>query len=711
MPREEIKLNIELDSRYYAEIKNTEGSEEILQETGGEDGLSPVPEDEEEGMPEGRLVPEDTGVFLDDPEEPLNPDCSDDKVPADVTDMEGKKKIHVPVLISMTKVLFDRYRLPLYTFLNRCLRNGTLERVTGRKILTPIINREVVKFSHVTYWRIDRENFYADVEVELNLKSTLGTSLWKGYIVCWCNFDPKLSVCIEELTDTVSRSREEYDLLSRYLVPYSTNRRVDEIAEEILKEFCLEALTDPQKRNAELLARWLGLTIVYHPIYEHKGVDSIVFFKEDYLSVGEDRYEKTEKGKKKHIKAPCGNDILIPANTIVINTNRIRREHSSYNIYHECYHFQEHYLFYALQELASNDFRQVPTIEKIIDKDKEEKDSIYFLEKQASRGGMGLMLPATHTRWMILDECSKVDTYDHPGVLYETAGTAMRKKLFLPDFRIRMRMIQLGHIDAKGSLNYIGKDKIEPFSFDHDAWRDNDHTFIIDGYLVTMLKKKNKDFRELMESGKYVYADGHVVRNLPEFVRKDEKQNGLFLTDWAKKHVDRCCLRFVQKYVQKNVGRYVYGRLYYDSDYVKQCEFYLSDIVNEKQINLPDAQYEYEKDFPGTFKEAFEKLMHKNHETQETMADKLGTTRRSLREWLKDPERKISADFIITVSQMWKVPAFISSLLFESAGIRLNRKDPRHRALEHIRTVMWDQGIDEANRFLRENNMEPLRIQ
>ena len=103
--------------------------------------------------------------------------------------------------------------------------------------------------------------------------------------------------------------------------------------------------------------------------------------------------------------------------------------------------------------------------------------------------------------------------------------------------------------------------------------------------------------------------------------------------------------------------------------------------------------------------------MHKNHETQETMADKLGTTRRSLREWLKDPERKISADFIITVSQMWKVPAFISSLLFESAGIHLNRKDPRHRALEHIRTVMWDQGIDEANRFLRENNMEPLRIQ
>ena len=174
--------------------------------------------------------------------------------------------------------------------------------------------------------------------------------------------------------------------------------------------------------------------------------------------------------------------------------------------------------------------------------------------------------------------------------------------------------------------------------------------------------------------------------------------------------MDRCCLRFVQKYVQKNVGRYVYGRMYYDADYVKQCEFYLSDLVNEKQLSLPDARYEYEKTFPETFKEAFEELMHKNEETQETMADKIGTTRRSLREWLKDPEKKISADFIVYISQMWKLPDFISSMLLESAGICLNRRDPRNRALDYIRTTMWDQGIDAANAFLRSNHMESLRI-
>ncbi|HAE44619.1 MAG TPA: hypothetical protein DCG37_03325 [Lachnospiraceae bacterium] len=652
----------------------------------------------------------DEGIVLNEPMEPENADCSVDTVPADVLDTEGRKKVRVPELISMTKVLFDRYRLPLYAYLIRCLRNGTLESLVQKKILNHTINREVAAFPYVTYWRIDRENFYADIEVELKLKTPSGPFRWKGWLVCWCSFTPKLSLSIEYLTGSLTRSREEYDLLSRYLVPYSTNSRVDEISENIWKEFCPEALTDPSKRSAEKLAKRMGLTITHRAVYDHHGVDSILFFKDDQLYLGEDRYEKEEKGKQKHIKSDSGKPVIIPANTIVVNSNRIRQEYSGFHIFHECYHYQEHYLFYCLQELASNDFRQVPTREVFLNKDEEVKDSIYFLEKQADRGALGLMMPATDTRRMIHDECSKVKGYSHAGELYDAAGTAMRRKLYLPDFRIRTRMIQLGHLDAKGALNYVEKSKIEPFAFEHEAWSDSEHTFIIDPSKVNALMSRNKEFRDLMDGGRYIYADGHVVRNLPKYVRWDEEREQRLLTDWAKEHVDKCCLRFVQRFVQKNVGRYVYGRMYYDPAYVKQCEFYLSDLINEKQMNLPDAQYEYEKNFPETFKEAFETLMHKNGETQETMADKLCTTRRSLREWLKNPERKISADFIIYVSQMWKLPDFISSLLLESAGICLNRKDPRCRALEYIRTTLWDQGIDAANTFLTNNNMEILTI-
>jgi hypothetical protein len=53
---------------------------------------------------------------LKDPEIPVQEDCSNDTVPAGTTNMEGKKKVLVPELITMTKVLFDRYRLDMYTY-------------------------------------------------------------------------------------------------------------------------------------------------------------------------------------------------------------------------------------------------------------------------------------------------------------------------------------------------------------------------------------------------------------------------------------------------------------------------------------------------------------------------------------------------------------------------------------------------------------------
>ena len=78
---------------------------------------------------------------------------------------------------------------------------------------------------------------------------------------------------------------------------------------------------------------------------------------------------------------------------------------------------------------------------------------------------MGLMMPASHMRRMILEECGKVKDFRHEGEVYEAAGMAIRQQLRLPEFRIRMRMVQLGHVGAKGALNYAQKEKMEPFAF------------------------------------------------------------------------------------------------------------------------------------------------------------------------------------------------------------------------------------------------------
>ena len=656
---------------------------------------------------------------LKDPEVPIQEDCSNDIVPAGTTDLEGKKKVLVPELITMTKVLFDRYRLAMYSYLNRCLRNGTLASLVGSRITTRIINHDICSFPGVTYWRIDRENFYADVTVELRLQAVFGMQTWKGVLVFWCGFDENGLYCsIEDLTEETNRAEDGLDMLSPYLVPYATNKRVDEISESIWGHYLPEALTDPTKRISGDLAKRMGLTIEFHPVYEHRNVESIIFFKQDELSIGEDRKEKDADGKEHHIKAKSGKPVIIPANTIVININKICQDYSSFNVFHECYHYEEHYLFFCLQEMGSNDVRQVKTREVIVDKDEVVKDPIYFIEKQANRGGYGLMMPATDTGEQISEQCRKAEGYRHAGDKYEIVGKELAKSLHLPHFRIWARMIQLGHVAAKGALNYVDRELIEPFAFSPDSWREDQHTFVVDETTVKRLQKKSDDLREIMESGRYIYADGHVVRNEPDYVetrfvddpREPEPQEKRVLTSWANAHVDDCCLRFVRMYVQQNVGRYVYGRLYYDAALVKQEEFYLSDLINTKQLNVPDAKYTYKREFPDSFRDAFEMLMHKNGETQETMAEKLNTTDRTIRDWLKDPERKISIDFVVTVSLMWKLPDWISRLLLESAGKSLNEKDRRHRALSYILDIMWDKGVEEANQYLASQGLQILSI-
>lgn len=664
-------------------------------------------------------------VPLEPPEIPIDEDCSSGVVPGDailsvkciarkaddsdaISD-DGKRKVFVPELLSMTKVLFDKHKRTMYDFLKNCLHNGTLEDLVGSKILTTKINHNNCVFPNVEYWRIDRENFFADVAVELSLDLQFGAIRWNGYIVFWCSAedeDSEITCTIESLEKELNRKEEGNAMLDRFLIPIVTNQRVDEIAEGVWDQFLSEALRDPSKRVAETLAKKMGLRIEFHPVYEHRDVDSIVFFKTDSLEIGEDRTETGKDGKEKHIKSKTSKPVIIPANTIVVNTNRVRRDYSSFHIYHECYHYSEHYLFFRLQEMDSNDLRQVRVKEVCVDKDAKVVNPIYFAEKQANRGAYGLMMPKTHMNELIIDKCQRAENYRHAGEKFETAGIALSRELHLPHFRIRSRMIQLGNVEARGALNYVDRELIQPFAFDRDAWREDRYTFVVDEATVYRLRRQNPGLDELMASGKYIYADGHVVKNTPRYVRREGEK--LLLTDEALKRVDNCCLRFVRLYVQQNIGRYVYGRMYFDPELQKQNEFYLSDLVNQKQLSIPDAQYEYIKDFPATFKEAFERLMQKNGENQETMAEKFATTSKTLRGWLNDPDRFITADFIAIVALMWKLPGWISMLLLETAHIQLSIRDRRHRALRYILDAMWDQGKEAADKFLTSQELPAL---
>lgn len=271
---------------------------------------------------------------------------------------KGKKKVRVSDPVSMKKFMFDKYRLQMYTFLNKCRRNGTISNMIDQRVLNGVFDHKVVDLKDITFWRIDRENFWADVSVELKILTRTGSFPWNCIIECLCSFEyDDFFISFEDLSTSVDR--RGFDLLSPFLVPYFTSKKVDEITQELLYRYTSSALHDPEKRNAVRLAEKMGLKVEYYDIYEHQEVRGIIFFADDELRVGADRFETDDDGRKHRIKTDKPGLVEIPAGTIVINTNKINRDYSEFHIYHECIHNEFHYLFFRLQQMGSNDPRKI----------------------------------------------------------------------------------------------------------------------------------------------------------------------------------------------------------------------------------------------------------------------------------------------------------------------------------------------------------------
>ena len=642
---------------------------------------------------------------------PIVKNCNYDSVPPNTTTADGKRVIEVPDFVSMIKYMMSRNmenkRQKLYTYLNDLLHTGKLSHIVGFKVDNRVINKEACSFTGFSYFKINRNEFYTDIDVELKLQSKGETHEWRGVLVCWCGFNDKFNIEFDELTKDPEHADCGFSFMDPFLVCYHKSPIIDELASEMWAKYGMpEALIEPKLRNAKLLAEKMGLNVLYLPVYEHRNMESILFFEENELTIGTDKIEIDEEGFLVHIKDEVGETIVIPANTIVININKLHPDYADFAIFHECFHYEEHYLPYRLQKLTSNDVRIIKTKKILIEKDKEYKDPVYFMENQANRDAYGLLMPAEYTNRRIIELRSKITEYPNEGALYEKVGLKLSADLHIPHFRMRARMLQLGYPAAKGALNYVNKKRIQPFAFSPESWKTVEHTFVVTPTNVRTLYKSNSDFKKIMDSGRYVYSDGHVVRNDPKFVKES---NGIYdMTQLALDHVDDCCLRFVRVYIQKQIGSYVLGRMYMDNEYIQQTLFYLDDHINKQGLDEFDAKSAFKASFPKDFKGAVDILKKYNHSSYAKIGEFMYMNEDVLSSALNDPKKYKNEDFLIALCLYFKLPDWISSLLFKRAHVCLDDEDKRHDALMHILRAQSCDGIDAANDYLKQRGVALL---
>lgn len=544
------------------------------------------------------------------------------------------------------------------------------------------------------YRRVAECGVEADLTLEMEIELrwyTLRKTVCPRYDVdMW--FDMEEDIAADYGNFRIHRHRGEKPgvRLDDYLVPVFGWEDVEKEAEQIIFQVAPEGLQDPQWLHPSLFAERLGLRLLHLPLYRRPRTASILFF-----GPGEALTASEEDGDK---EPPV--PVQVEANTIVINSRCIGKERGA--VFHECFHFMEHRLFFQLQRLHCSDVARLGQWKQVA-LEKNGRSPIEWIEWQAHGGGLCLQAPRTLLRKRVAEELNGLrHVRRHMGYKLELVGKKLAKEFGICNYQLRNRMIQVGYSEARGSLNFVGDGYIEPFATDPGACRGNQN-FVISPKELLEEYVRNETFRRLIDTGRYIYADGHICLNDPEYVVQRGKK--LLLTEWANAHVNRCCLRFVRTYHRDRQTHYVFGQLNSDEAYNGRSLAFSIESgeknvltqakeISEVLLNLPCS-------FPGTLKAHMERL----DVTIELLAERSRLSVSTLNRLRSKQQERYKIDQVAAVCFGLRLQPEYSFDLLRKAGLG-SLPTPRILVISGALQCLYKLGIDMVQTALKEHGCE-----
>ena len=620
----------------------------------------------------------------------------------------------VPVADDIRVCIRDKFFPRILQEMNLRLVNGDLSALLGVPVVSEKIALGNLEMGNITCWRLNRTDFLADVDLDTDLTvEKEGRDVCARFRLClslWFTTEEGFDFEVQEMHRAEDRPDRSFWKLDRFLVPVLREDEIEAGADR-LWENCLPGKKEPQERDARELAEKLGLTIMELRLSCQNRTRSILFFREGSVQTQE---EKAAGGTE----FPLPVTRLIPANTIVINT-AARSECRELDILHECIHYEWHLLFYRLQKLMSTNPAEIRyrTVRNSVGRPA--SDPIRFMEHQARCGSIALLLPQGQVRpraWRLFQQASAssaVNNYqNHPGFRWDRVIRSLAEEYRVPRTTLRRRLVQMGHQAARGAVNYVDGKYITPFAFSEDHSAQGQATLVIGRKALADLYHRSGEFRQLMSRGDFVYADGHVCVNDPQFLRPTEE--GACLTPWANAHADACCLRFEKVWLQENEESvWLFGTLNSSEDYIREYDRFLDRRLSLTARERLARRNRLMAAMPGGFPEALVYLMENRDEgavTVEKLAALAQVSARTIYRYRDSRNSSYNADTVVALCIALHLPPWLSRLMLDKAGFAVKSYGPRGYYGEILDCCFMDT-IPEVQEYLRSAGYPELRLQ
>lgn len=341
---------------------------------------------------------------------------------------------------------------------------------------------------------------------------------------------------------TVLRVEEYYkspfkreQALSPSLVPYFAKDDFDNIAEDFLREFCPEMLSAPMALPVTGVVERMGLRIRELDLSRNLVLFGMMVFGDTSVVY----YNKERQ---------CFDKTIIKGGTILVDPNVFfERNLGCWNntVIHECVHWWKHRKHHEFFRMIDDEYSLVSCRVRETERIKDIWTDEDWMEWHANGIAPRILMPKA-TVLLKIDEYKSSLAMAFPQAT--TLETLEYVIINLAEFyhvskqAAKIRLLDLGYREAEPLFNYIDDHYVGAYSYATGSLDEN-QTYNISMKDSMREYLSNCDFKELIDSGDFVYVDSHFVVNDKKYVERTSCSD-LRLTDYAKLHIDECCIRF-----------------------------------------------------------------------------------------------------------------------------------------------------------------------
>lgn len=557
-----------------------------------------------------------------------------------------------------------------------------------------------------------------DIAIEAELEVSETHRRWDTQDVCtqWflvsctANLSHKLNDFKITNVDVYSQRSFNKRPLSDSLVPYMNATELDAVATDFLRRNYPQALLSPMAIDVTELASSMGLQIKQYHIEKDFSVFGQIFFSDCDTEI----YDETkDRMIPKNIKG--GTIVVDPKSYYLRNLGSVNN-----TIVHECVHWDRHRKAFELERLYNESVTQIKC--QVIGgvKESNSRSATDWMEWQANALAPRIQMPLTTFRSKANELIRKYQKNFQSTALVDVMEPVIDElAVFFCVSRhaAKIRMVDVGFEDAVGAFTYIDGKYVKPHAFKKGAIRRN-QTYCISQEEASVVAFSDIEFSKQSNKGVYLYIDTHMCINTPKYIIK--KDDGTVeMTDYARLHLDECCIAFDLKVTSKNKYCQEFYKecvLFRDIDSGITFETTFSKESNKSVIDMANSILSHETEIQTTinnmplkFGDALEYLMKWSKITVEKLAEEALVDPKTIQRMRNNPSYPKNINCVIAVCIAMHLPPEISNALIDKSGFTFRLAvDQSHLLYSFFLKHYYMHSVADCNTLLLEKGFSDL---